>query len=101
MKFKVTYPSGLTEEVSSDCESVEAYCAQHFGSTWETALEHGASVEIIAKSEEPSAAVVPTETAPEPAESFEVEAIVAAEGEGTIVIQAGISETSEGSVTTA
>ena len=46
-KFKVKYSSGLTEEVSSDNESVEAYCNAHFGSTWPEAQEHGASVEMI------------------------------------------------------
>lgn len=47
MKFHVTYPNGKKAEVeASDCESVEAFCNSHFGSSWEEAKEHGAKVVI-------------------------------------------------------
>lgn len=42
--FKVTYASGVQTEVSSTCGSVEAFCNEHFGSTWDAAKENGASV---------------------------------------------------------
>jgi hypothetical protein len=42
--FKVTYAGGDTTEYTSTCHSVEAFCNEHFGSAWETAKEHGATV---------------------------------------------------------
>ncbi len=44
--FKVTYPNGKTAEINSDDASVEAFCNSHFGSSWEVAQEHGATVEM-------------------------------------------------------
>ena len=44
--FKVTYPNGKTDEINSDDATVEALCNSHFGSSWEVAQEHGASVEM-------------------------------------------------------
>jgi hypothetical protein len=46
-KFLVTYPNQQTAEIeSSDCDTVEAFCNSHFGSSWDEAKEHGAKVEI-------------------------------------------------------
>jgi hypothetical protein len=55
MRFKVTYATGLIEEVEqSDCDNVEMFCNTHFGSTWEMAHENGAEVEMILPLTEPA-----------------------------------------------
>lgn len=43
-KFFVTYRNGLSETVSDDSETVEAFVAKHFGSAWEGA---GAKVGLM------------------------------------------------------
>lgn len=43
-KFYVKYASSLQEEIICSLPSVEAFCNQHFGSTWEVAKENGATV---------------------------------------------------------
>lgn len=46
MKFKVTYPSGLTEEVEqSDCATIEQFANTKFGSV--PYADHGITVEIV------------------------------------------------------
>jgi hypothetical protein len=42
--FFVTYADGATTTINSTCESVEAFCNEHFGSSWDVAKEHGATV---------------------------------------------------------
>lgn len=60
--FLITYASGLKSEIRSDLESVEAFCNQHFGSTWGEASANGAAVEMTAVPTEPT-----TPSEPDPA----------------------------------
>jgi hypothetical protein len=48
MKFKVTYPSGLVEETITDAESVEDFVNAKFGSTYDTFVENGGTIETDA-----------------------------------------------------
>lgn len=48
MKFKIKWPSGVTEECEvSDCASLEEFQNSRFGSTWEDALANGVEVSVV------------------------------------------------------
>lgn len=68
--FKVIYPNGNQEEVTTDDATVEAFCNARFGSAWDTAKANGGSVEII----EPS---------PDAAEDTEAENLAAGKADHT------------------
>lgn len=64
-KFLVRYASGLEQTVHSMCESVEAFCNEHFGSGWGDAKANGASVTMNGDAIEASAPVdAPADPAP-------------------------------------
>jgi hypothetical protein len=57
MKFKITYASGLIEEVEqSDADSIESFISIKFGIDAATVAENGATIELLGSSNE--AAVV-------------------------------------------
>jgi hypothetical protein len=45
--FKVSYASGVQTDYHSTCATVEAFCNEHFGSTWPEASANGATVEMV------------------------------------------------------
>lgn len=48
MKFKVTYPDGSAEEMSSsDANTADELANVIFGSTWNAAQEDGAKIEVL------------------------------------------------------
>lgn len=58
MKFKVTYPDGQVEEVSSsDANSAEELANVIFGSTWNQAQEDGAAIEALSENGEETSKV--------------------------------------------
>ena len=61
MKFKVTYASGLVEEVeSSDSSTVEEFINVKFGISVEEVTANGATIELLSEDGEPAAVVEPT-----------------------------------------
>lgn len=60
--FVVTYASGESSTMQSTCDSVEAFCNEHFGSTWVDAQAAGATVVM---SNAPNADTDPEDTDPE------------------------------------
>jgi hypothetical protein len=52
-RFRVTYPSGETEEVEqSDCDTIEQYANTKFG--YVDYASHGVTVELVAEADEAS-----------------------------------------------
>ena len=51
--FVVTYASGESSTMQSTCGSVEAFCNEHFGSTWSDAQAAGATVVMSNADTEP------------------------------------------------
>ena len=47
MKFKITYPSGSTEEVGHGAETVEAFVNEKFGSAYDAFVENGGTIEML------------------------------------------------------
>jgi hypothetical protein len=70
MKFKITYPSGLIEEVEvSDVETLEGFINTKFGISAEDVAAHGTLVEVVTD-EAPVETTIPAvaeATAEEPA----------------------------------
>lgn len=42
--FHVTYATGKKVVINSTAATLDEFCGQHFGSTWEAAAAHGATV---------------------------------------------------------
>jgi hypothetical protein len=61
--FFVKYGDGTSTTMTSSCESVEAFCNEHFGSSWDIAKEHGATVTMNADA--PTAEAAAEQPAPE------------------------------------
>lgn len=76
--FRVTYPNKTSADTeSSDCHTVEAFANTHFGSSYEVAQEHGATVEIMEPGTPPVSMATPVE--PEVLSGAEVVAEVTGE----------------------
>lgn len=43
-KFQVTYANGDSAEYASECDTVDGFCNEHFGSAWDAAKAAGAKV---------------------------------------------------------
>ena len=66
MKFKVTYVTGLIEEVvQSDVDSIEGFINSKFGITHDEVCANGTKIEIVDADGEPVAEVVADEPAAE------------------------------------
>jgi len=62
MKFKITYSSGLVEEVEkSDVDSIESFINSKFGVSAEEVATQGTTIELLSEDGE-AVAVVETET---------------------------------------
>ena len=61
-KFKITYTSGLVEEVeTSDADTVEQFVNVKFGTDLAAVTEQGTVIELLDVSGEPAAVLEPTE----------------------------------------
>jgi hypothetical protein len=64
-KFKITWPTGKTEEVeTADAETVEQFVNIQFGSAWETATESGVTVDLVVGADQEPVAEEPVAEEP-------------------------------------
>ena len=74
MKFKVTYSSGLVEEVeTSDANDLHSFCNVKFGLTEDEIIDQGTKVEIVDETPVEPPPVEPPPVEPPPVEPPPVE----------------------------